>query len=51
MALDDAPRAQELDLAQLLSLVPDPAAMAAAMTKKDRSRLRAANLAAAAPPG
>ena len=45
VAVDDAPMAQELDLAQLLSLVPDPAAMAAATTKKDRSRLRAAKIA------
>ena len=40
IAVDDAPHAQELDLALLLSLVADPSEMAAAMTKKDRARLR-----------
>lgn len=44
IAVDDVPRAQRLDLAQLLSLVLDPAEMASAMTKKDRSRLQFATL-------
>lgn len=40
VAVDDVPDAQRLDLALLLSLVEDPIAMAAEMTKKDRQRLR-----------
>lgn len=38
--VDDAPNAQRRDLALLLSLVPNPAAMAQQLTRKDRSRLR-----------
>ena len=39
--VDDLPEAQRVDLALLLSLVDDPMAMAAQLTKKDRQRLRA----------
>ncbi len=39
-AVDDAPQAHQQDLALLLSLVPDPGAMAAEMTRTDRVRLR-----------
>ncbi len=42
--VDDAPRAQEHDLAMLLSMIADPAVMAASMTPKDRKRLRATGL-------
>ena len=42
--VDDAPRSQEQDLALLLSMVADPSAMAAEMTRKDRRRLRRAGL-------
>ena len=45
ISVDDLPRAQERDLALLLSLVADPAKMAAEMTRKDRTRLRSAALA------
>ena len=38
--VDDAPDAQRLDLAVLLSLVEDPIAMANDLTSKDRKRLR-----------
>ena len=44
ISVDDLPRAQEHDLALLLSLVADPAAMSAEMTNKDRTRLRRASL-------
>jgi len=40
VSVDDAPNAQRLDLAVLLSLVIDPAAMARQLTRKDRSRLQ-----------
>ncbi len=39
--VDDAPDAQRLDLAFLLSLVEDPLALATRTTSKDRRRLRA----------
>lgn len=39
--VDDVPEAQRLDLALLLSLVEDPLAAAAQLTRKDRQRLRA----------
>ena len=48
--VDDAPRAQEQDLALLLSLVPDPAEMTMAMTDKDRTRLRRVGIDSAAHP-
>lgn len=38
--VDDVPDAQRLDLALLLSLIDDPIALAAQLTKKDRQRLR-----------
>lgn len=38
--VDDVPDAQRLDLALLLSLVEDPIALGAQLTKKDRQRLR-----------
>ncbi|WP_420620302.1 hypothetical protein [Candidatus Poriferisocius sp.] len=44
VSVDDAPRAQELDLALLLSMVTDPAALSAEMTRKDRKRLRRVGL-------
>jgi hypothetical protein len=40
VGVDDVPDAQRLDLALLLSLVDDPIALAAQLTKKDRQRLR-----------
>ncbi len=40
VSVDDAPNAQRLDLAVLLSLVANPAAMARQLTRKDRARLR-----------
>ena len=42
ISVDDLPRAQQRDLALLLSLVADPAQMAVEMTRKDRTRLRRA---------
>jgi hypothetical protein len=42
--IDDVPRAQEQDLALLLSLVADPATMVNEMTAKDRARLQRAGL-------
>ena len=47
ISVDDIPRAQEQDLALLLSLVADPAELSAEMTKKDRARLRGTGLRAA----
>ena len=38
--VDDVPDAQRIDLALLLSLIEDPLALAQALTKKDRKRLR-----------
>ncbi len=38
--VDDVPEAQRLDLALLLSLVPDPIDLADQLTRKDRQRLR-----------
>ncbi len=40
VGVDDLPDAQRLDLALLLSLVDDPLALAAQLTRKDRQRLR-----------
>ncbi|MCY4422401.1 MAG: hypothetical protein OXC06_04950 [Acidimicrobiaceae bacterium] len=44
VGVDDTPVSQQQDLALLLSLVADPAAMAAETTKKDRARLRQAGV-------
>lgn len=44
VSVDDAPGAQRHDLALLLSLVADPATMAADMTRKDRRHLRRAGI-------
>lgn len=44
ISVDDVPTAQEHDLALLLSMVADPAELAAEMTAKDRSRLLRAGL-------
>ncbi len=41
VTVDDAPDAQRLDLALLLSLVDDPLALRSELTKKDRQRLSA----------
>jgi hypothetical protein len=41
VAVDDAPDAQRLDLAVLLSLVEDPVTLSKEMTRKDRKRVRA----------
>lgn len=44
VSLGDATRARELDLALLLSMIADPAALSAEMTHKDRNRLRRVGL-------
>ena len=44
ISVDDVPRAQEHDLALLLSMIDDPGELIPDMTRKDRKRLRAAGL-------
>lgn len=50
IAVDDTPRAQEQDLALLLSMVADPGVLAAETNRKDRQRLRRVGLDSAAHP-